>query len=92
MAKIIGQGCSQKHENYLDSRLTNFASKFLEKTKIMRHHEVQRRFTLKKQRRRTQTPKQRTSGIGQQHRHTRALNNGGKMNICKTYQTFEVIE
>jgi len=30
-----------------------------------------------------------TTAVG--HRHTRALNNGGKMKICKKHQTSEVI-
>jgi len=25
------------------------------------------------------------------HRHTKALNNGGKMKICEKHQTFELI-
>jgi len=33
-----------------------------------------------------------TAAISHRHRRTGALNNGGKMKICKKHQTFEVIE
>jgi len=62
----------------------------------MRPYEVQKRFrSLRKGnavQNRHQDNAPATTAIGHRHHHTGALNNGGKMKICKKHQTFEVIE
>jgi len=66
----------------------------MEKTKILRHHEVQKRSRLLRKgnavENRHQDNAPATTAIG--HRRTRALNDGGNRKICKRHQTSEVIE
>jgi len=63
----------------------------------MTHHKVQtRRFRLLRKCNAAENKHQddapATAAISHRHRRTGALNNGGKMKICKKHQTFEVIK
>jgi len=68
----------------------DYASYFSEKAKLMRKHGELIRFRLlsigNHGENRHQDNARATTAIG--HRHTRALNNGGEMTICKKQQTF----